>query len=596
MKKFISILQEKLEKSFKECGYDEKYGRVITSNRPDLCEYQCDGALAAAKEYKKAPFIIAQEVVNNCQNYEEFESIEMVKPGFINIKVSSKFLTDYCNKLNKENKFGCTMEKEKNVIIDYGGPNVAKPLHVGHLRSAIIGESIKRIYKFFDNKVIGDVHLGDWGLQMGLVLEELQVRHPDWVFFDENYTGEYPTEIPITVKDLEEIYPCASKKTKVEEGATQEEIDKANEFKEIARKYTDYLQEGRRGYYDLWKIIAKISIEDLRKNYKNLNVEFDLWLGESDSQKYVKPMVDKMEKLGIIYESQGAMVVDVAKPEDTTEINPCIVLKTGGGSLYQTTDLATIMQREEEFQPNEIIYVVDKRQELHFTQVFRCARKAKLVNENAKLIFLGFGTMNGKDGKPFKTRAGGVMKLESLIEEINQKVYEKITETKELPKDEAKEIAKIVGLSALKYADLSNQISKDYIFDINKFTSFEGNTGPYILYTLVRIKSILNKYFEHNKLEERKILEPSEDIEKEMLITISKFNQALEEGYLDKAPSRICAYLYELSDKFNTYYQKVKILQTEGEKLNSNISMLCLIKEIFECGINLLGFKAPEKM
>ena len=596
MKKLITILQEKIEDSFKKCGYDEKYGKVIISNRPDLCEFQCDGALSAAKEYKKAPFIIAQEVVDNCQSCEEIENIEMVKPGFININVSKKFLADYCNSLSKEEKFGCIIENDKTVVIDYGGPNVAKPLHVGHLRSAIIGESIKRLYRFFGNKVIGDVHLGDWGLQMGLVLEELQVRYPDWVFFDENYTGEYPTEIPITVKDLEEIYPCASKKTKYTEDATQEEIDKANEFKEIARKYTNYLQEGRRGYYDLWKIIAQISIEDLSKNYKNLNVDFDLWLGESDSQKYVQPMVDKMKELGVIYESQGAMVVDVAEPEDTTEINPCIVLKTGGGSLYQTTDLATIMQREQDFKPNEIIYVVDKRQELHFTQVFRCARKSKLINEDAKLTFLGFGTMNGKDGKPFKTRAGGVMKLETLIEEINDKVYEKITETKELPETEARDIAKIVGLSALKYADLSNQISKDYIFDINKFASFEGNTGPYILYTLVRIKSILNKYFENNKLDERKILEPSDKTEKDMLITIAKFNQALEEGYLNYAPSRICAYLYELSDKFNYFYQKVKILQSDGEKLKSNISMLCLIKEIFECGIDLLGFEAPEKM
>ena len=596
MQKFIKGIQEIIEKAYKESGYDIKYGRVIESNRPDLCEFQCDGALMAAKEYKKAPIIIAEEVVEKCQNNEKIEKIEAVKPGFINIKISKKYLTQYCNSLKKEEKLGCNMEKEKTVVIDYGGANIAKPLHVGHLRPAVIGESVKRIHKYFENKVIGDVHLGDWGLQMGLVLEELKTRHPDWVYFDENYTGEYPKEIPLTVTDLEEIYPCASSKTKVDENATEEEKRKAEEYKENARKNTGYLQEGRKGYYDLWKKIVEISVEDLKQNYKNLDVDFDLWLGESDAQKYVKDMVKKMQDMKIIYESDGAMVVDVAEPEDASTINPCMVLKSGGVSCYQTTDLATIVQREKDFSPNEIIYVVDKRQELHFIQVFRCAKKAKLINEKANLIFLGFGTVNGKDGKPFKTRSGGVMRLENLIAEVNQKVYEKIKETRDISEEEAKETAKIVGLAALKYADLSNQISKDYIFDIDKFTSFEGNTGPYILYTLVRIKSILNKFYEKNKIENNEILEPSEDIEKQLLITISKCNQELENAYKENAPSKICAYLYELANIFNTYYQKVKILQAENKKLQSNIATLELMKNIFETGIDLLGFKAPNRM
>ncbi|MGN1327317.1 MAG: arginine--tRNA ligase, partial [Clostridia bacterium] len=493
MKKFIIILQEKLEQAFEKCGYDTKYAKVIESNRPDLCEFQCDGALTAAKEYKKAPIIIAEEVVEKCKEFKEFESIEAIKPGFINIKVSKEFITEYCNNLIDEEKFGCKMENDKTVVIDYGGPNIAKPLHVGHLRPAIIGESVKRIHKFFDNKVIGDVHLGDWGLQMGLVIEELKVRHPEWVYFDEDYTGEYPKEAPFTVNDLEEIYPCASAKTKVSEDATEEEKEKANQYKENARINTGLLQEQKKGYYDLWKKIVEISVKDLKENYKKLDVDFDLWLGESDSQKYVEDMVNKMKELGIIYESDGAMVVDVQEPDDTSTINPCMVLKKGGVSCYQTTDLATIMQREIDFSPDEIIYVVDKRQDLHFLQVFRCARKAKLVKEDTKLIFLGFGTMNGKDGKPFKTRNGGVMRLENLIAEVNDKVYTRIKETREISEEEAQEISKIVGLAALKYADLSNQISKDYIFDIDKFTSLDGNTGPYILYTLVRIKSILKK-------------------------------------------------------------------------------------------------------
>ena len=596
MKEIILVLQEKIEEAFEACGYNKKYGRVINSNRPDLCEFQCDGALMAAKEYKKAPFIIANEVVEKCKNNREFEKIEVVKPGFININISSDFLTDYCNELVKDEKFGCVMDENKTVVVDYGGPNVAKPLHVGHLRPAIIGESVKRIHKFFNNKVIGDVHLGDWGLQMGLVIEELEVRHPDWVYFDENYKGEYPTEALFTVTDLEEIYPCASAKTKVTEDASEEEIRKANEYKEKARLYTAYLQEGKRGYYDLWKKIVEISVADLKKNYEKLNVDFDLWLGESDSQKYVKPMVEKMKELGIIYESDGAMVVDVDSPEDTTKINPCMVLKSGGVSCYQTTDLATIMQRQLDFNPDEIIYVVDKRQELHFVQVFRCAKKAQIIDDDAKLVFLGFGTMNGKDGKPFKTRNGGVMRLENLVNEINKKVYQKIEETRDMEESEKEKISKIVGLAALKYADLSNQISKDYIFDVDKFTSFDGKTGPYILYTLVRIKSILNKFFEANQLTEEKILKPDEEIEKQILLEIAKYNVALRESYEENAPSKICTYLFELANSFNGYYQKVKILQGDGEKLYSNITTLKLLKKIFENGIELLGFEAPDRM
>ena len=596
MKNLISLLQEKIEKSFEECGYNSEYGKVIDSNRPDLCEFQCDGALSAAKKYKKAPFIIAEEVVEKCKECKEFEKIEVIKPGFININISKNLLTKYCNNLIDEKKFGCRMDKNKTVVIDYGGPNIAKPLHVGHLRPAIIGESVKRIHKFFDNNVIGDVHLGDWGLQMGLVIEELKFRHPDWDYFNKNFDGEYPKQALFTVTDLEEIYPCASSKAKVSENLTTEEIEKANEYKENARKNTAYLQEKKKGYYDLWKKIVEISVKDLKENYKKLDVDFDLWLGESDSQEYVKPMIEKMQKLGILYESDGAMVVDVQEPDDTTEINPCMVLKTGGVSCYQTTDLATIMQRQIDFNPDEIIYVVDKRQELHFIQVFRCARKSEIIDNDAKLIFLGFGTMNGKDGKPFKTRNGGVMRLENLIDEVNRKVYEKMKDSKEYNEEEKVKISKIVGLSALKYADLSNQISKDYIFDIDKFTSFEGKTGPYILYTLVRIKSILNKFYENNEIKENKILDPVEEIEKQILLKIAKYNQILEESYIENAPSKICIYLYELANIFNSYYQKIKILKEDSERLESNISLLSLLKKIIENGIELLGFEAPERM
>jgi len=593
----MQLLQKCVEESFEKCGYDKKYGKVIISNRPDLCEFQCDGALAAAKKYHKVPFIIADEVVANLKETKEFEKIEVIKPGFININVSKKTLSDYVNKMVKETKFGIKIDPNKTVIIDYGGPNVAKPLHVGHLRPAIIGESVKRIHNYFENRTIGDIHLGDWGLQMGLVIEEMKYRNPEWVYFNENYKGEYPEKAPFTVSDLEEIYPCASAKTKYDENAAEKEIEKANAFKEAARRNTAFLQEERKGYYDLWKKIVEISVEDLKQNYKKLDVDFDLWLGESDSQKYVKTMIDKMKKLGIIYESNGAMVVDVSEKTDKTEINPCMVLKSGGVSCYQTTDLATIMQRQLDYNPDSIIYVVDKRQELHFLQVFRCSKKAQIIDQDVDLVFLGFGTMNGKDGKPFKTRNGGVMRLENLINEINSKVYEKMNNTKKLSEEEKQKISKIVGLAALKYADLSNQISKDYIFDVDKFTAFEGKTGPYILYTLVRIKAVLNKYYENdNKIKDNIILEPVEDIEKELLLRISKYKEALEESYIENAPSKICTYLYELANTFNSYYQKVKILQGDKDRLDSNISLLSLMKRIFESGIYLLGFQAPEKM
>lgn len=597
MKKIINLLQEKIEKAFIDCGYDKKYAKVIISNRPDLCEFQCDGSLAAAKEYHKAPYVIAEDVVEKCKNDKMFKKIDVAKPGFINIIVSNDFLVEYCNEMINEEKFGCNMDKEKIIVIDYGGPNVAKPLHVGHLRPAIIGESVKRIHKFFDNKVIGDVHLGDWGLQMGLVIEEMKTRNPEWCYFDENYQGQYPVNAYFTVSELEEIYPCASAKTKINENATEQDIKKANEFKENARLNTSYIQQGKKGYFDLWKKIVEISIVDLKKNYKKLNVDFDLWLGESDSQKYVEEMINKMQNLGILYESDGAMVVDVQEPEDTSTINPCMVLKTGGVSCYQTTDLATILQREKDFLPDEIIYVVDKRQSLHFVQVFRCARKSKLVRDTCKLTFLGFGTMNGKDGKPFKTRNGGVMRLETLINNVKQKIYSKIKETRDVSDEDADKISEIVGLAALKYADLSNQISKDYIFDIDKFTSFEGNTGPYILYTAVRIKSILKKYYQTNQeIKIKKIEHIDDEIEKKILITIAKYNQILETTYNENAPHILCSYLYELANLFNIFYQKVKILQGDKEKMKSNIVLLTLIESIFENGTELLGFEIPDKM
>lgn len=596
MNKINELLEKIMVKAFENAGYEKEYGKVNISDRPDLCDYQCNGAMTAAKQYKKAPFIIAEEIVK-CVNDDMIEKIEVVKPGFINITLSGKFLSKYCQEMLESYKLGFEEIKGKKVVLDYGGPNIAKPLHVGHLRPAVIGECIKRIHRFAGDEVIGDVHLGDWGLQMGLIIEELKARKPELPYFDDNYSGDYQKEPPFTIDELEEIYPSASKKTKVGENATEEEIKIANEFKENARINTGLLQQEKRGYYDLWKHIVAVSLKDLKKNYERLNVDFDLWLGESDSQKYVAEMIQIMQDKGIIYESEGAMVVDVQEPTDNTTINPCMILKSGGVSCYQTTDLATLLQREKEYNPNEIIYVVDKRQDMHFIQVFRCAKKAGLVNQDTKLTFLGFGTINGKDGKPFKTRAGGVMRLEKLIDEVNQKIYDRLVDNKEMSENEKVEISNIVGLAALKYADLSNQISKDYIFDIDKFTSLEGDTGPYILYTIVRIKSIIQKYKELNpSFNNSEISIPHTDVEKKIMLLASQFNKIIEQAYYENAPYKICNYLYKLSNEFNTFYNETRILKEEKTVAEAHITLISLVKNILEIGIDLLGFSAPDKM
>lgn len=590
MKKIIDLISESVCGAFVASGYEEKYGSVSVSNRPDLCEYQCNGAMAAAKAYKKAPIMIANEVVEKLQSVEMFASVEAVMPGFINIKLSVDYLTGYMNEMLSLDKFGCEeAEHKKTIMIDYGGPNVAKPLHVGHLRSAIIGESIKRMGRFLGHKVIGDVHLGDWGLQMGLIITELKKRQPKLVYFDENFTGEYPKEAPFTISELEEIYPAASAYSK-----------EHPEYKEAAMQATYELQHGNRGYQALWNHILEVSVNDLKKNYEKLNVTFDLWKKESDAQPYIPDMVKYMKDNDYAYLSDGALVVDVKEESDTKEIPPCMILKSDGASLYNTTDLATIVERMKLFSPDEIIYVVDKRQELYFEQVFRCARKTKLVNENTSLRFLGFGTMNGKDGKPFKTRAGGVMRLEYLIGEITDEMFEKITQNHEVDEAEARETAKVVGLSAIKYGDLSNQASKDYVFDIDRFTSFEGNTGPYILYTIVRIKSILSKYTQTGAtLEDIKAVtfDDTNESVKNLLLEVVRFNGVIENAFAEIAPHKVCAYIYNLSNALNHFYHETKILAEEDEeKKKSYIALLVLTKNVLESCIDVLGFEAPERM
>ena len=595
MKKILDLITDEVTKAFTECGYDAKYAKVTLSNRPDLCEYQCNGAMAAAKEYKKAPFMIADEVVEKLAVNPMFAMAESVKPGFLNLKIDEAYLADYVAKMQEdEGRFGCDKtEAPKTIMIDYGGPNVAKPLHVGHLRSAIIGESVKRIGKFMGHNVIGDVHLGDWGLQIGLIITELKQRRPELVYFDDTYTGEYPEEAPFTISELEEIYPTASKKSKEDEA-----------YKEAAMQATFELQHGKRGYQALLKHILNVSVTDLKRNYANLNVSFELWKGESDAQPYIPDMVQKMKDDGFAYISDGALVVDVKEETDTKEIPPCMILKSDGASLYNTTDLATMVWRMKDYNPDELIYVVDKRQELYFTQVFRCARKTGIVKPETELKFLGFGTMNGKDGRPFKTRDGGVMRLEHLISGINEEMLAKIQEnqkTKEnlgISTEEAENTAKMVALAAIKYGDLSNQASKDYIFDIDRFTSFEGNTGPYILYTIVRIKSILNKYHGLGKDESGAVIGAAHSkSEKDLMLELSKFNAVMESAFEETAPHKICSYIYDLANAFNSFYHGTKIMSEENETVQkSYIRLLELTKSVLETCIDVLGFSAPERM
>ena len=595
MKKILDLITDEVTKAFTECGYDAKYAKVTLSNRPDLCEYQCNGAMAAAKEYKKAPFMIADEVVEKLAANPIFAMAESVKPGFLNLKIDEAYLADYVAKMQEDDgRFGCEKtEAPKTIMIDYGGPNVAKPLHVGHLRSAIIGESVKRIGKFMGHNVIGDVHLGDWGLQMGLIITELKLRRPKLVYFDDTYTGEYPEEAPFTISELEEIYPTASKKSKEDEA-----------YKEAAMQATFELQHGKRGYQALLKHILNVSVTDLKRNYANLNVSFELWKGESDAQPYIPDMVQKMKDDGFAYISDGALVVDVKEETDTKEIPPCMILKSDGASLYNTTDLATMVWRMKDYNPDELIYVVDKRQELYFTQVFRCARKTGIVKPETELKFLGFGTMNGKDGRPFKTRDGGVMRLEHLISGINEEMLAKIQEnqkTKEnlgISAEEAENTAKMVALAAIKYGDLSNQASKDYIFDIDRFTSFEGNTGPYILYTIVRIKSILNKYHGLGKDDSGAVIEAAHSkSEKDLMLELSKFNAVMESAFEETAPHKICSYIYDLANAFNSFYHGTKIMSEENEAVQkSYIRLLELTKSVLETCIDVLGFSAPERM
>ena len=582
MEKILNIITTKMQAAFEEAGYDASFGRVTVSNRPDLCEYQCNGALAAAKQYKCAPIQIANAVVAKL-NADDYSMIEAVMPGFINLKLSGHFLQTYLEEMRTSEDFG--VEKigaGQTCVVDYGGANVAKPLHIGHLRPAIIGEALKRLHKFMGYNTIGDIHLGDWGLQMGLIIAELQERQPELPYFDPDFTGEYPAEAPFTLSDLEEIYPTASSK----------KSDPV--FAEKAHIATLENQQGRRGYRAIWQHIMNISLPDLKRIYNALNVHYEKWLGESDAQPYIPDMVADLKNRGLAVLSEGAWVIPVTEEGDKNEIPPMILIKSDGSAIYATTDLATMVQRMQDWNPDKMLYVTDKRQNLHFEQVFRAAKKSGIVNADTQLEHVGHGTMNGADGKPFKTRDGGVLRLETLISDMTDFVRAKVVENKIVPDDEVEATTQKIAMGALKYGDLSNQPTKDYNFDMERFAAFEGNTGPYILYTIVRIKSILGKY---GAWEHLPIQEPANEYAKELMLAITKFAPALESALKASAPNLICAYIYELAGAVNKFYHETRILGEEDEALKAGyISLIALAKNILETSIDLLGFSAPEKM
>lgn len=588
MKTIIELLEETLAEAFEQAGYDAKYAKVTVSNRPDLCQYQCNGALAAAKQYHKAPIQMAGEVAECLADCDQFQEITAQAPGFINMTVSGAFLADYINTMEKADRYGIpALEKQETIVIDYGGANVAKPLHVGHLRPAIIGESIKRMARYMGHKVIGDVHLGDWGLQIGLVITELKHRQPELVYFDDSFQGEYPQEPPFTMDDLEEIYPYASSYSKEHE-----------EYKEEAQQATADLQAGKPGYLALWKHILNVTMPDLKKIYDSLNVEFDLWKKESDAQPYIPDMVQQMKDGGYAHIDQGALVVDVKEETDTKEIPPCMILKSNGATLYNTTDLATIVERRKLFDPTRIIYVTDKRQDLYFEQVFRCARKTGIIGSDVDLVFVGHGTMNGKDGKPFKTRDGGVLRLQTLLADVTAQVRDKMAD-RDMDEQTMTETVAKISLAAIKYGDLSNQAAKDYVFDVDRFISFEGNTGPYILYTIVRTKSLLAKAAANDITvsDDTPILPASSAAQTDVMLALSRWSETVQTAYAELAPHKICQFVYELSDAFNKFYHETKILTAEKEEDRASYIQLCrLVGEVLETAMDLLGLEAPDRM
>ncbi len=583
MKTILSILNEKVSGAFQQCGCPEALGVVTVSDRPDLCQFQCNGAFAAAKLLRKAPMAIAADIVRVLQGDPVFETVETAGAGFINIKVTDAFLQDYVRGVCADKHLGVPQaDSFETILLDYGGPNVAKPLHIGHLRSAVIGEALKRIVRTTGRAAIGDVHLGDWGLQIGLVIAELSERHPDWACLSESFKGE---SLPVlTTEELSEVYPAASKKSKTDE-----------EFKVRAREITARLQKGHAGYRALWKLILDASIADIKANYERINVSFEYWYGESDAEKYIPQLMETLNTKGLLIESDGALVVDVSEEDDKAKVPPVIVKKADNSDIYATTDLATIIQRVKDFNPSQMWYIVDSRQSLHFTQVFRCAKKAGITG-GAELLHLGFGTMNGADGKPYKTRDGGVMPLSELYDTVYRAALERVGESEFSAEDEKAEIARKIAVAAIKFGDLVNHRLKDYIFDPEKFLAAEGKTGSFLLYTVARINSILRKLPDG----ERKIAfsgQTCADAERAVFLTLALCGEAFTVAYAEKAPNILCENAYQLAQAFSKFYSATHIISEPDETKKASWVSLCIAtKAMLLKHLDVLGIEAVELM
>lgn len=585
MKPLRVEIQNIVETVFQNNGFDQKHAQIVVSNRPDLADFQCNGALPIAKSQGINPREVGEKILQDLKPLMPWAELSLAGPGFINISLSNDKLSAYGGDLFADRELACQkVESERNVFFDYGGPNVAKPMHVGHLRSGIIGQCLKNLFAFCGDKVTGDVHLGDWGTQMGMMIYALSQSNPELPYFDETFTGPYPSESPVTLDDLQEMYPTISAQCKEDEAVAAK-----------ARQATYELQQGRPGYRALWQHFVDVSIEDMKKHYGTLGVSFEQWFGESRYQDRLPDMIERFKKAGIVQESQGALIIPVAQETDKKEVPPLILQKSDGGVLYGTTDLATIEERVEKFGADLSVYVVDARQSLHFEQVFRAAHKAGFESE---FEHIGYGTMNGPDGKPFKTRAGGVMRLGDLIEMLHSKAYERICEAgiaKEFSDDEIKHIADCVGVAALKFADLQHDPSQNYIFDLDKFMRFEGKTGPYLLYALVRIKSILRRAEEAGIHVGTIVLEHEK--EKELLLTLAQLPDVIMRAYEKRRPNMLCEYAYAIAQTFSKFYGECHVVGAETEAQRVSRASLCLLTQRhLEVLLSIIGINVPHRM
>lgn len=579
----IKELEKQVEKKIEESGYEIDNFKLQVTNRPDLGEYQINDAMQLAKKYHKNPREIAEDITEKLEELNIFTNINIAGPGFINVSLSDEFLINIIEKMSTNIESNIDKQEKKTIVLDYGGANVAKALHVGHLRSANIGEALKRLARLLGHTVISDAHLGDYGRPLGLVILEIKKRYPNLEYFNEEYTGDYKDiELPITNKDLEEIYPIASTKAKEDEAYLEE-----------ARIITTKLQNHERGYYDIWQRIIEISKEEIKKVYDELNVYYDLWEGESNAAEYVDELIEILESKNLVEISDGAKIIDVKEDDDKSPMPPLLLVKSNGSISYETTDLATILERKKKIDPDEIWYCVDGRQQLHFEQVFRATRKANLVSDDVKLEYIGFGTMNGKDGKPFKTRDGGVMSLKSLIDEVKKETEKRIN--KDIVAEEnIEETVDNIAISTLKYADLIPFRTTDYIFDPEKFSEVEGKTGPYLLYSTVRMASLLNKAKDEKQTTYKKVKNKTD---RDIILTLLELPNVLTRSFEMKSLNEIADYLYDLTSKYNKFYSENKVLTEEDEDLKE--SWLVLTNTVYKANLLLLdtlGLKVPEKM